>query len=122
MAIDRKQMLISLLETIEGISDKDYQLRIWVRGEGPEVDDFEESSMYFSENEELISKNPHEFNVSDIQLNLLHQLREELDKFYYTIGLEHPPGDFIDTPEWTHITEVAKEILKAFHWKPILHK
>jgi hypothetical protein len=27
------------------------------------------------------------------------------------------PAEFIDTPEWTKITEKAKEVLKAFHWK-----
>ena len=28
------------------------------------------------------------------------------------------PQDFIDTPEWTKITELAKDVLVAFDWKP----
>jgi hypothetical protein len=43
MEIDRKQILASILETIKGISDKEYQKRVWIRGEGTEVDDFDET-------------------------------------------------------------------------------
>jgi hypothetical protein len=44
---DREQILISVLENIEGIFDKEYQRRVWIRGEGPECDDFDETVCNF---------------------------------------------------------------------------
>ncbi len=39
---DKKQILQSVLETIEIISNKEYQERVWIQGKGPEVSDFDE--------------------------------------------------------------------------------
>ena len=43
MDIDREQILISVLETIKDISDKEYQRRVWIEGRGPECHDFDEA-------------------------------------------------------------------------------
>ena len=43
----KKQILEFFLEIVEGISDKDYQGRVWIRGEGPECDDFDETVCNF---------------------------------------------------------------------------
>ena len=54
---DKKQILESFLETVNGISNKEYQKRIWIRGEGPECDDFTETTCHFFEDSDNILEN-----------------------------------------------------------------
>ena len=62
MDIDRKQILVSCLETIKDISDKEYQKRVWIRGEGPEVDDFDEAVCDFFGDGDPIIENYKDFD------------------------------------------------------------
>ena len=43
----KKQILMSVLETVEHVSNKEYQKRVWIQGEGAEVDDFDETCCNF---------------------------------------------------------------------------
>lgn len=113
---DRKYIIHEFLNYISGISDKNYQRRIWIRGEGPECDDFDETTNYFLPiGEEIINEYKH-FWITDKQYVLLKKLWKKFDEFCDSdISLELPQ-DFIDTPEWTRITIMAKEVLIAFGW------
>lgn len=118
MEIDRKQILTSVLETIEGISDKEYQKRVWIRGEGPEVDDFDETCCNFFGDGDPLIENYKDFGLTDKQYHLLVKFRDEFDAFCYGPALKHYlPEEFIDTPEWARIMEMAKEVLKAFNYQ-----
>ena len=55
-------ILANFLETIEGISDKEYQKRVWIRGEGPEVDDFTETVCHFFDDGDPILKKYKEYS------------------------------------------------------------
>ena len=117
MDIDRKQILVSCLETIKDISDKEYQKRVWIRGEGPEVDDFDETVCDFFGDGDPIIENYKDFEITDRQYHLLVKFRDEFDAFCRGPALEYYlPQLFIDTPEWEKITEMAKEVLKAFNF------
>jgi hypothetical protein len=112
---NKKQILTSCLNIIAGISDKEYQKRVWIRGEGPEVDDFDETACNFFQDGNGIILKHKDFEITDKQYHLLVKLRDEFDAFCNGTGLEHYlPEIFIDTPEWTKITELAKEIIKVF--------
>jgi hypothetical protein len=114
MEIERNQILISFLETIEGISSKEYQRRVWIEGRGPECDDFDETVNWFFDDGRLVLKKYKDFGITDIQYLLLKKFFDEFEAF----SDEHDwPPEFIDSPEWTKISEMAKEVLKAFHWK-----
>jgi hypothetical protein len=118
MDIDRKQILASCLEVIAGISDKEYQKRVWIRGKGPEVDDFDETVCNFFQDGNGIIQNYKDFGVTDNQYQLLIKFRDEFDAFRRGPALKYySPQEFIDNPEWTKISEMAKEILKAFNYK-----
>ena len=118
MDIDRKQILESCLEIIAGISDKEYQKRIWIRGEGPEVDDFDETVCNFFQDGNGIIQNYKDFEITDKQYLLLVKFRDEFDAFRRGPALKYYfPQEFIDTPEWGKVTEMAKEVLKAFNYK-----
>jgi len=114
MGINRNQILISFLETIEGISNKEYQKKVWIRGEGPECDDFDETCCNFFGDGDPIIENYKDFGITDSQHRLLVQFR---DKFRAFSDENNWPQEFIDTPEWEKIMEMAKEVLKAFNYR-----
>ncbi|VHO02395.1 hypothetical protein [Candidatus Rhabdochlamydia sp. T3358] len=117
MDIDREQILISVLETIEGISDKEYQKRVWIRGVGPECDDFDETVCNFFGDGNPLIENYKDFGITESQYHLLVKFRDEFNDFCRGPALEYYlPQLFIDTPEWGKIMEMAKEVLKAFNF------
>ncbi|MBF8262977.1 MAG: hypothetical protein HW387_642 [Parachlamydiales bacterium] len=113
-AEDRNYILSQFLRDISHISDKEYQTRIWIRGEGPECDDFDEAVCCYSSSAESIFEEYKAYGISDIQLHILKQFHEEFKKFWVDNDL---PQLFIDTPEWTRITLMAKKVLEAFNYQ-----
>ena len=112
--INRKQILEGFLSDIADISNKEYQRRIWIHAEGPECDDFTEIVCRYSNASESIFEKYKEYGISDIQLYVLKKFHEEFRIFWIDNDL---PQFFIDTPEWTKITLMAKEVLKAFGYQ-----
>lgn len=116
MLIRRKQILNSVLETIEVISSKDYQIRIWIRGEGPEVDDFDETVCNFFQDGDGIIQHYQDFGLSNHQYKVLRNFRDAFREFCHGPRLiYYLPEVFIDKPEWIKIMEMAKEVLKSFN-------
>lgn len=111
MEIDREQILASVLNTIEGIADKEYQRKVGIRGEGPEVDDFDETCFFFFDDGDPLLENYKDFKITEAQYQILKNFR---DKFKVFADEYDFPEEFIDTPEWNEIVEMAKEVLKAF--------
>ena len=114
MKKENNPALINLLKIIEDISNKEYQQRVWIEGKGPECDDFDDTVCdFFGIGESIIEKH-NIFEVTDNQHQLLTAFYNEFRVFSND---NYWPQEFIDTPEWTKITEMAKEVLKAFDWK-----
>ncbi len=114
MRINRERTLTRVLEIIKDISDKEYQKRVWVRGEGPECYDFDETCCDFFDDIDLLIESYKDLGVAESQYHLLKKFRDEFDAF--SRKNNWPPA-FIDTPEWEKITEMAKEVLKAFNYQ-----
>ena len=110
----RKRILASFLETIEGISDKEYQERVWIRGEGPEVDNFDETVCHFFDDGDPILKKYKEYQITEKQYQLLIHFRKEFQEFS---GENDFPEEFIDTQEWEEVMKSAKEVLLAFDYQ-----
>jgi len=66
----------------------------------------------------LFIENYKDFELSDSQYFLLEKFR---DKFRAFSDENSHPYEFIDTPEWQKITEIAKDVLKAFDYKKTTH-
>jgi hypothetical protein len=111
---DRKYILNQHLRTIYGISSKEYQKRVWIRGEGPECDDFDETCCHFFDDGDPILEHYQDFGISEGQYQILKNFR---DKFRMFSDNNNWPQKFIDTPEWNEITEMAKEVLKSFNYE-----
>ncbi len=111
---DKKQILLGFIKIFTRIYDKEYQQRVWIDGRGPECDDFDDTVCDFFGVGDSIIENYKDFGITDQQKHLLMRFRDE----FKTFSDEHDwPQDFIDTPKWTKITEMAKEVLGAFHWE-----
>ena len=96
------------------MADKEYQRKIWIYAEGPECDDFIEIVCRYSNAAESVLEKYEKYGISDIQLCVLKKFHDEFSKFWIDNDL---PQLFIDTPEWTKITIMAKEVLEAFHFR-----
>lgn len=114
MEINRNQILESVLDTINCISDKNYQIKVWILGEGSEVDDFDETCCNFFDIGDPMLRDYKDFGITEDQYQVLKQFRDLFRKFS---DKNNWPQEFIDTPEWEEITEIAKEVLRAFNYK-----
>ena len=110
---DRRYVLDQFLNCIFGISDLEYQKRVWIRGEGPECDDFDETVCYFFDICDFILNKYPEYGIKDEQYELLKKFR---DDFRFFEENNFWPPEFMDSPEWAEIMEKAKEVLKAFNF------
>lgn len=104
----------TFIRIMEHISDKDYQKRVWIRGEGPEVDDFDETVCHFSQEGDGIIEKYKDFGLTEHQYQILKKFR---DQFIAFSDENDFPEEFIDTPEWAKIIELAKNVLQAFNFK-----
>lgn len=113
MEINRKQVVQYFLQNIDHISNKDYQRKIWIEASGPECQDFDEAVNDFFGDGEPILENFQDYGLSQRQYQILKKFYDEFKVF---ADKNDFPEKFIDTPEWDEITEMAKEVLKAFHY------
>ncbi len=112
--INKEEFLKMFLSDVFRIANKEYQKRVWIEGKGPECDDFDETVNCFFDEGEIIMNHYIEFGVTEVQHLLLKTFWDEFRSFSND---NYWPQEFIDSPEWTKITERAKEVLKAFDWK-----
>jgi hypothetical protein len=117
MKADTKPMLLNILKTIKDISDKEYQRRVWIEGKGPECDDLGDTADFFIDVGGVVLKNYKDFDLTESQYLMLQSFWNEFKRFFFSHDRPYFPNEFIDSPEWTKITEMAKEVLRAFHWK-----
>jgi predicted transcriptional regulator len=87
------------------------QKRVWIRGEGSEWNDFDETCCNFFGDGDPILKNYQAFGMTDAQYAILKKFR---DAFRLFADASDFPEEFIDTPEWEEITRMAKAVLQAF--------
>jgi hypothetical protein len=107
-----RRMLRNTLQAVEWISDKTYQRRVWIGGEGP--NDFDETACHFFDNGDPVLNEHKKCGLTKRQYQILKKFSDKFRVFSdeHTYELE-----FIDTPEWNEITENAKEVLKAFNYR-----
>ena len=111
----RKQILEEFLCNLYIISNKSYQKRVWIEAKGPEVHSFDNAVCDFFDLGEYIFDNYKGYPITE-QQKLLDKFRKDFETF---VDGKRPylPEDFIDTPEWERIINLAKEVLKAFNYQ-----
>lgn len=114
---NKKYILNEFLEVIFGISNKDYQERVWIRVEGPECDTYDSTINDFFDIGDPIIEDYKSFYITEKQLEILIKLKEEFDEFIKNNYLF--PTEFIDSPKWLKIMNLAKEVLDAFDYQHV---
>jgi hypothetical protein len=115
---DKKYIFEQFLRNVSGISNREYQKRVWIRGEGPEVDDFDETVEHFFDDIELIlDQNPKDYKKFELTHKQLHILKVFRDAFKKFSEDNYWPPEFIEMPEWERIIKMAKEVLGAFNYQ-----
>ncbi len=111
----KNDILTFAISLVAIIADKEYQKRVWIRCEGPECYAYDDMCCDFFPACDSVIENYEHFGVTESQCNKLKKIRNEFEDF----SDEHSdwPPEFIDTPEWEKITEMAKEVLKAFNYQ-----
>jgi hypothetical protein len=111
---EMKSILTEFLRIISHIQDLEYQTRVWIRREGPECQAFDDAVCDFFDIGDSVLDAYKDYGITDSQHDLLMRFRNEYEAF----SDENTwPENFIDTPEWAKIMEMAKEILEAFHYQ-----
>jgi hypothetical protein len=96
----RNYILTQFLSYIFEISDREYQLSVWIRGEGLLCSDFNELVCHFFDDGDPILESYKDYGITNAQYELLKKFREEFDSFCINRGLEdYLPQFFIDTPQ-----------------------
>ncbi len=116
---DRKQILDSFIENIACMSDERYQERVWVRSEGPECDDIDDTICDFFD-EDYVLENYKDYGITENQHRLLMNLHDKLRVFSDTQDVYSPEKsteDLILLPQWQEIRDISKNVLKAFLYK-----
>jgi hypothetical protein len=113
MEINRMQVLKEFLQNLYRISSKEYQERIWIKGIGPECHDFDEAVNDFFGDGDPILENYQAYGLSRSQYQILKNFHDEFRIFADANDI---PEEFINSPEWAKIMNMAKEVLKAFNF------
>ena len=117
MDIDRKQIMETFIESIAAASDEEYQNRIWIKGQGPECEDFDEFVTYFLHESRAVLEEYRNFEITDTQCSLLKKFEDEVRSFIPISRQDYFPELFLKRPEWKKLVGMAKEILKAFNYQ-----
>ena len=113
---EKKQIVKGFVDIFFRIADKEYQKRVWIRGEGPECDDFTDVTCDFFGECDSIIDNSEYFGITQLQKKMLILFRSLYSDFLKEKN-KYPNPDFIDSPEWTKITMMARKVLQAFGYK-----
>ena len=114
---DRKYILQEHLKVISEIASKEYQERVWLNPKMDEVDDFSETVCCFFDLNDPIIEEYKAYNITEEQYQILLQFRNFFEAFADSSDRPYLEKDFIDTPEWQSVMNMAKEVLQAFTYQ-----
>ena len=114
--MDRETWLRRILEATRDLADEQYQERVWVRGEGPEVDSSTEAVCRLVDDYDLatfLDEAAKNAWVSKDQIAALQRLDVALAR-HASNGEDPDDATRIQSPGWKKIRKLAKATLEAF--------
>jgi hypothetical protein len=114
--MEREIWLRRILEATRDLADEAYQERVWVRGEGPEVDSSPEAICRLVDDYDFatfLDEAAKNAWVSQDQLAALQRLDAAL-AHYAGNGEDGDDATRIRSPGWRKIRKIAKATLEAF--------
>jgi hypothetical protein len=114
--MDRETWVRRILEVIRNLADEEYQERVWVRGNGPEVDSSTEAVCRLVDDYDLatfLDEAAKNAWVSKDQIAALQRLDVALARDASN-GEDPDDATRIQSPGWKKIRKLAKATLEAF--------
>ena len=111
---EKQYALKEYLRNISNLQDKEYQSRIWIRGEGPECQAFDDAVCDFFDIGDPILEDYRDFGITEDQFKVLKKLREEFRIFADENDF---PEEFISSLKWSEIMNLARNVLNAFNYQ-----
>jgi hypothetical protein len=114
--MDRETWLRRILDATRDLADERYQERVWVRGEGPEVDSSTEAVCRLIDDYDLptfLAEAAEKAWISKDQLTALERLEAALAR-YADKGEDGDDATRIQSPGWQKLRELAKATLETF--------
>jgi hypothetical protein len=114
--MDRETWLRRILDATRDLADEGYQQRVWVRGEGPEVDSSTEAVCRLVDDYDLatfLDEAAKNAWVSKDQIAALQRLDVALAR-HASNGEDADDATRIQSPGWKKIRKLAKATLEAF--------
>jgi len=110
------------LDNIQCLASKSFQERVWLKGLGPEVDDYNEAiSMYYSsipkDEAEALERLKTAFTEKEI--DIIMQFHRVLDNFITKNGWELSHEELMENLEWINVREEAKKVCDYFKVEPL---
>lgn len=99
---------------LEELSDIEFQKRVWVRGEGPEVSSYSEAVCQLFDDTaigDFLDDTENGVVLSEELDSLLRELSNILDLIDYRIGA----SNIIKHPHWPKVRQLAADALKALY-------
>lgn len=100
-----------LEQKLQPIGDPEYQQRVWVRHEGPEMDAYDHTVMDFLERcDDIFEDSDRYEGVDDVIQEALKKLYDRIEQFNYAVVAKTPEGRddlVIAHPEWIEIQKLA---------------
>ncbi len=115
MKKDTSALDLFLIPALRDLSDPDYQARIWLRGEGPESDSYEEAIASFLDICELaLSEAEESGGLREEDAELLGALYQKIDEYDESIGDSEIINiqAILSYSKWHKIQKLA---LQAYH-------
>ena len=106
---DLQVTIDNYLDTVQSGASLSYQKRIWIKHEGPEVEDFQEFLCFLGDFGLHLDEK--QYKLSKHQLKLISEYSKMVRYFHLNYSSEE---EFIETPEWANAIKKANEILNAF--------
>ena len=113
----RPPIMIQLIRAIGYISDLEYQKRIWIRGEEPEVNNFEETIDFFLDDYEGfkdLATRHKEYGLSDEEFEFLKQFYQKIYD-YNELFDGKTDAEVVEDPKWHEVVALAKIVHKKLH-------
>jgi hypothetical protein len=115
--MDRETWLRRILEATRDLADERYQERVWVRGEGPEVDSSTEAICRLVDDCDLptfLAEAAKKAWLSKSQLTALERLDAALDR-HASNGEDAEDAIRIQSPEWRKIRKLCQGNARSVH-------
>lgn len=112
MHVHKVRVLYHFLDhMLKPLGDPEYQKRVWIDHKGPEVDDYDDATMYFMEKCEDIFSRPNDFEGLNYEVQKsLKVLYDRIREFDDEVADNIPEGkeyEIINTCEWQEIQILA---------------